>query len=237
LATMTDESVETFYSCLLCQSFAPNHVCIITPERLGLCGAYNWLDGKAAYEIDSTGPNQPVRKGDTLDPLSGQWEGVNEYVLTHSSGNVERFCAYSIMVDPMTSCGCFECIVSVVPECNGVMIVDREFDGMTPCGMTFTTLAGTIGGGLQTPGFIGIGKSYIPSPKFIRAEGGIRRVVWMPSRLREQMRSSLMQRLEAEGIPELIDKIADETVTADPMELLAYCEKVGHPALTMDPLF
>ena len=237
LATMTDESVETFYSCLLCQSFAPNHVCIITPERLGLCGAYNWLDGKAAYEIDSTGPNQPVRKGETLDPLRGQWEGVNEYVLTHSSGNVERLSAYSIMLDPMTSCGCFECIVSVVPECNGVMIVDREFDGMTPCGMTFTTLAGTIGGGLQTPGFIGIGKSYIPSPKFIRAEGGIRRVVWMPSRLREQMRSSLMQRLEAEGIPELIDKIADETVTADPVELLAYCEKVGHPALSMDPLF
>jgi acetyl-CoA synthase len=48
LASMTDESVDTFYSCLLCQSFAPNHVCVVSPERLGLCGAYNWRDAKAA---------------------------------------------------------------------------------------------------------------------------------------------------------------------------------------------
>ena len=63
VAGMTDESVDTFYSCTLCQSFAPNHVCIISPERLGLCGAYNWLDGKAAYEINPHGPNQPIKKG------------------------------------------------------------------------------------------------------------------------------------------------------------------------------
>ena len=237
LATMTDENVETFYSCLLCQSFAPNHVCIITPERLGLCGAYNWLDGKAAYEIDSTGPNQPVTKGACLDPVNGQWQGVNEYVYVTSNRTLEKFCAYSIMTDPMTSCGCFECIVALVPECNGVMIVDRDFDGMTPCGMTFTTLAGMIGGGVQTPGFLGIGKTYITSAKFISAEGGIQRVVWMPSRLREQLRADLEQRVEAEGAGDLLDKIADETVTADPMELMAHCETVGHPAMTMDPLF
>ena len=75
LESMTDESVDTFYSCLLCQSFAPNHVCVITPERLGLCGAYNWLDGKAAYEIDETGPNQPIQKGECLDPVRGHLEG------------------------------------------------------------------------------------------------------------------------------------------------------------------
>ena len=238
LATMTDDNVETFYSCLLCQSFAPNHVCIITPERLGLCGAYNWLDGKAAHEIDSTGPNQPVRKGDCLDPLKGRWKGVDEYLYANSNRTLETFCAYSIMVDPMTSCGCFECIVALVPECNGVMIVDREFDGMTPCGMTFTTLAGMIGGGVQTPGFLGIGKSYITSAKFISAEGGLSRVVWMPSGLREQLRGDLQSRLEASGAAgDLLDKIADETVTADPMELMAHCDAVGHPAMTMDPLF
>jgi acetyl-CoA synthase len=36
---MTDASVNQFYSCTLCQSFAPSHVCIISPERSGLCGA------------------------------------------------------------------------------------------------------------------------------------------------------------------------------------------------------
>jgi len=80
LEAMTDESVDTFYSCLLCQSFAPNHVCVITPERLGLCGAYNWLDGKAAYEIHETGANQPLQKGECLDARKGVWTGVNQYV-------------------------------------------------------------------------------------------------------------------------------------------------------------
>ena len=116
LATMTDESVDTFYSCLLCQSFAPNHVCVITPERLGLCGAYNWLDGKAAYEIDPNGANQPVLKGECLDAVKGRWKGVNEYVYTNSHQTLEYFNAYSIMDAPMTSCGCFECIWPSCPR-------------------------------------------------------------------------------------------------------------------------
>ena len=67
IAGMTDESVETFYSCTICQSYAPDHVCVITPQRLGLCGAYNWLDGRANFEINPTGPNQPIAKGRTID--------------------------------------------------------------------------------------------------------------------------------------------------------------------------
>ncbi len=41
MAGLIDEAVDIFYSCLLCQSFAPSHVCVISPERLGLCGALN----------------------------------------------------------------------------------------------------------------------------------------------------------------------------------------------------
>ena len=93
--SLTDESVDTFYSCLLCQSFAPNHVCVITPERLGLCGAYNWLDGKAAYEIDPTGGNQPLVKGECLDPVRGQWENINEYVYANSKHAIGAVNAYS----------------------------------------------------------------------------------------------------------------------------------------------
>ena len=134
LESMTDESVDTFYSCLLCQSFAPNHVCVITPERLGLCGAYNWLDGKAAYEIDPTGPNQPLPKGECIDPVRGQWQSINEYVYANSKQTIERFNAYSMLEDPMTSCGCFEAIVALLPDCNGVMIVNREYRRRYPGG-------------------------------------------------------------------------------------------------------
>ncbi len=233
LRTMTDESVDIFYSCLLCQSFAPNHVCIITPERLGLCGAYNWLDGKAAFEIDETGPNQPVRKGECTDPVKGVWRGVDDYVYIHSHKTVSSFSAYSIMDYPMTSCGCFEVICAYVPECNGVMVVNREYPGDTPLGMTFTSLAGSVGGGLQTPGFMGCGKFFLTSRKFLSAEGGLARLIWMPRELKTLLARDLRRCFERQGTPDLLDSIADETVSADPDEIRAYLERVGHPALDM----
>ncbi|HNX13955.1 MAG TPA: acetyl-CoA decarbonylase/synthase complex subunit alpha/beta [Oscillospiraceae bacterium] len=236
LEAMTDESVDTFYSCLLCQSFAPNHVCVITPERLGLCGAYNWLDGKAAYEIDETGPNQPLKKGECLDARKGVWKGINEFVYTNSHKTVDSFCAYSLMDHPMTSCGCFEAIVAFVPECNGLMVVNREFPGDTPVGMTFSTLAGSVGGGQQTPGFIGCGKMFLTSKKFIAAEGGFKRLVWMPKELKELLKNDLMQRFTEIGMPELYDMIADETVATNAEEVRAYMEKVKHPALSMEDM-
>jgi acetyl-CoA synthase len=237
VAKMTDESVDTFYSCTLCQSYAPNHVCIISPERLGLCGAYNWLDGKASHEMNPAGPNQPVLKGRVIDPKKGQWEGVNEFVYKASNRTIERFNAYSLMEDPMSSCGCFECIMAILPEANGVMIVNREYPGMTPSGMPFSTLAGSVGGGVQTPGFLGIGRLYITSRKFILAEGGLPRVLWMPKELKEDVKERFIARAEEIGMPDLLDKVADETVGTDMGELLPWWEKVGHPALTMDPLF
>jgi len=236
ISGMSDESVDTFYSCTLCQSFAPNHVCIITPERLGLCGAYSWLDGKAAFEINPTGGNQPILKGKLLDAKLGQWDKINEFVKNTSNKTIERVSMYSLMEDPQSSCGCFECIIAVVPEANGVMIVHRDFNGMTPSGMTFTTLAGSVGGGVQTPGFLGVGKLYLASKKFIFAEGGLPRLVWMPKELKEVLSEKLAKRCKEIGQPDLMDKIADETNATTTEELVAYLEKVGHPALSLPPL-
>jgi acetyl-CoA synthase len=236
LESMTDESVDTFYSCLLCQSFAPNHVCVITPERLGLCGAYNWLDGKAAYEIDETGANQPVKKLECLDPVKGTWKGVNDFVYVNSHKTVKSFCAYSIMDRPMTSCGCFEAIVAYVPECNGVMVVNREFLGETPVGMTFSTLAGNVGGGVQTPGFIGCGKVFLTSRKFLSAEGGFKRLVWMPKELKEQLKGDFDHRFEEAGFENWFDNIADETIATSANDVRAFMEKNHHPALDMDDM-
>jgi acetyl-CoA synthase len=233
LESLTDESVDTFYSCLLCQSFAPNHVCVITPERLGLCGAYNWLDGKAAYEIDPTGPNQPLQKGECIDPVRGQWAAINDYVYANSKQTIRSFNAYSLMEHPMTSCGCFEAIVSVLPELNGVMIVNREYTGETPSGMKFSTLANLAGGGQQTPGMIGVGKAYVTSRKFIAADGGHKRIAWMPRELKETLREDLTAIGERLGIDGYLDLIADETVGTDLTAVRAYMEKVNHPALEL----
>ena len=237
LADLTDDKVEEFYSCTLCQSFAPNHVCVVSPERLGLCGAYNWLDCKASYSINPTGPNQPIKLGKLVDYGKGYWEGVNEYAQGGSHGVVQEVTMYSIMENPMTACGCFECIVMLIPEANGVMIVSREDASMTPAGMTFSSLAGIAGGGLQTPGIMGVGKFYLISPKFISAEGGFKRVIWMSSFLKESMKDEFQAVVEREGDPDLIDRIPDERQVTNVDELLSYLEEHNHPALLMDPIF
>jgi acetyl-CoA synthase len=237
LADLTDESVDEFYTCTLCQSFAPTHVCLVSPQRLGLCGAYNWLDCKASFEINPTGPNQPVRKGRVIDPIKGYWDGLNAIAVKNSQGTVKEVAMYSIMENPMTACGCFECIVMLIPEANGVMVVSREDTSMTPAGMTFSTLAGMAGGGLQTPGVMGVGKYYLTSPKFISSDGGFKRVVWMSSVLKHTMANELQAVAEREGDPDLIAKIADETICTEVDGLLAHMEAVGHPALMMDPIF
>jgi len=233
---MTDEGVETYYSCTLCQSFAPSHVCTISPERTGLCGSYNWMDCKASFEINPTGPNQPVEKGECLDPKLGQWKGVNEFIYKASRQKIDHYNFYSIVYDPMTTCGCCECIAAILPMCNGIMTVNREYTGETPCGMKFTTLAGTIGGGLSTPGFVGHSKYNVCQRKFIAGDGGFERLVWMPKSLKEEIADRIKARAEEIGIPDLPDMIADETIGVTEEEILPFLEEKGHPALKMDPL-
>ncbi|HEX78892.1 MAG TPA: CO dehydrogenase/CO-methylating acetyl-CoA synthase complex subunit beta [Dehalococcoidia bacterium] len=233
---MTDEETDIYYSCTLCQSFAPSHVCTVSPERTGLCGSYNWMDCKAAYEINPTGPNQPVPKGETIDARLGQWKGVNDFIFKASRGKIDHYNFYSIINDPMTTCGCCECIAAVLPICNGVMTVNREYTAMTPCGMKFTALAGTIGGGLSTPGFVGHGKYNITQRKYLSAEGSIKRLVWMPKSLKEEIAERFNVRAKEIGIPNLLDMIADETIGTTEEEILPFLQEKGHPALTMDPI-
>ena len=233
---MRDGDVNTYYSCTLCQTFAPNHVCVITPERPALCGAISWLDGRIAYEISPSGANQPIEKGPVINAQNGEFEGVNRFVKRASHGEIERCSLYSVMEYPMTCCGCFECIALMLPEVNGIMVVNREFKGVTPSGMSFSTLAGTIGGGAQTPGFAGISKGYILSDRFLQGEGGIERLVWMPAQLREELKPRLIKKLAGEGKPAFFDKIADETHAATIEELMVYLDGIQHPALTMKPL-
>ena len=233
---MTDETTEIFYSCTLCQSFAPTHVCVVSPERTGLCGAYNWMDCKASYEINPTGPNQPVPKGEIIDEKLGQWKGVNEFVYKASRQAIDHYNFYSVVHDPMTTCGCCECICVVLPGCNGVMTVHRDYYGETPCGMKFSTLAGMIGGGQSTPGFVGHSKFNITQRKFIKGDGGLLRMVWMPKSLKEEIRERLIKRGEELGVPDLIDRIADETVGTTEEEILPFLKEKDHPALKMEPI-
>ena len=237
LASMTDEAVDRYYTCILCQSFAPAHCCVVTPERLGLCGAVSWLDAKATNELNPNGPCQPIFKEGCLDERTGRYESVNAAIANATHGAVENVTLYSLLEDPMTSCGCFECICGIEPVSNGVIIVNREYSGMTPAGMTFGELASCTGGGVQTPGYLGHGRHFISSKKFCYAEGGIERIVWMPKELKDDVAERLNKTAkELYGIDNFTDMVADETVTTDCEELLNWLTEKEHPVLGMEPL-
>ncbi len=237
LASMTDESVDRYYTCILCQSFAPAHCCVVTPERLGLCGAVSWLDAKATNELDPNGPCQPIFKEGCTDERTGRFASVDKAINDATHGAVETVTLYSILEDPMTSCGCFECICGIEPMSNGVIVVNREFKGMTPAGMTFGELASCTGGGVQTPGYMGHGRHFIASRKFVSAEGGIGRIVWMPKELKDDVAERLNKTaLELLGIESFTDMVADETITCDGEELLNWLTEKNHPVMGMEPL-
>ena len=234
LSSMTDESVDQFYTCILCQSFAPSHCCVVTPERLGLCGAVSWL---ATKELNDAGPCQPISKEGCTDEVKGYYPDVDRMVNAATQGAVEHVSLYSIMEDPMTSCGCFECICGIEPISNGLVVCNREFKGMTPTGMTFGELASMTGGGVQTPGFMGHGRHFIASKKFAAAEGGISRIVWMPKELKDDVAPRLNATAkELLGIDNFCDMIGDETITSDPEELMNFLTEKGHPVMNLAPL-
>lgn len=218
---LREEDVELFYGCVLCQSFAPSHVCVITPERPSLCGALTWFDARAAANIDPKGPNFPIPKGELLNREKGEWSGANEAVSSRSLGAVSRVYLHSALECPHTSCGCFECIVFYIPEVDGFGIVDRGFKDPAVNGLPFSSMAPQASGGMQTPGFVGIGVSYMKSRKFLQGDGGWPRVAWMTSALKEVVKSAMPH--------DLVDKIATERDAKTVDELKSFLVEKGHP--------
>lgn len=220
---LTDEDVPVFYGCALCQSFAPGHVCVITPQRYANCGAISWFDGRAATRIDPKGLIFPIEKGECLDSLKGEYAGVNESAKKRSYGEVSRVYLYSAFTYPHTSCGCFEGIAFYIPEVDGFGIVTRGYREATVNGLPFSAMADSTGGGRQIDGFHGLSLEYMRSPKFLAGEGGYSRVVWMPSDLKEQMKPFIPA--------ELIESISTEKETRNVEELRGFLQSRSHPVI------
>jgi len=222
--SIKDDDVDEFYGCTLCSSFAPSHVCSITPERIALCGSISWFDARAASKVDPKGPNFLIEKGELLDPIKGEYSGINEISAKKSLGEIERVHLHTIL-SPYnhTSCGCFESIAFYIPEVDGVGIVDRNYKGATVNGLTFSTMANSTGGGKQIEGFVGMAIEYMRSKKFFQADGGWKRIVWMPSNIKERVKDAIPE--------ELIDKIATEAEAADLDSLKGFLKAKNHPVV------
>ncbi len=208
---LSDKDVDVFYGCALCQSFAPTHICVITPQRYANCGAISWFDGRAAAGIDPKGPIYAIEKGECMDEENGEYTGVNESAKKRSMGEINRVFLYSAFGYPHTSCGCFEGIAFYIPEVDGFGVVLRGFRDVTVNGLPFSTMADSTAGGRQVDGFHGISIEYMRSPRFLHADGGYDRVVWMPAETKERLKDfipaavypAIATEKDAKTIPEL----------------------------------
>lgn len=220
---LSEEDVDVFYGCVMCQSFAPTHVCVITPDRTALCGAINWFDCRAAAKMDPDGPIFEIPKGKVIDEVKGEYENVNAAVAEKSQGTFDRVYLHSVFGHPHTSCGCFEAVAFYIPELDGIGIVNRDFKGQTPLGIPFSAMAGQCSGGKQMEGFAGLSLEYMKSPKFLQADGGYERIIWLPKDIKEAM---------TEFIPEKLgDKIPTEEDASSISDIKKFLRKTEHPVM------
>ena len=220
---MKDEAADAFYGCTLCQSFAPTHACIITPQRYSNCGAISWFDGRAASRIDPKGPLFKIEKGECLDQWKGEFTGANEALKEKTLGEIDRVWLYTAFDYPHTSCGCFEGLAFYIPEVEGLGLVYRDFKGRTVNGLPFATMADSAAGGRQVDGFHGVSIEYLRSPKFLQVDGGWNRIVWMPSNIKDRVKDYIPA--------DVVNKIATENDVETLDQLKEFLEHQNHPVL------
>jgi len=226
---LKDEDVEEFYGCTLCQSFAPTHCCVITPQRYANCGAISWFDGRAAARVDPKGPIFKIERGECLDAFKGEWSGADQAVKERTMGEIAQIQLYTAQhkpeqnLYPHTSCGCFEAIAFYIPEVDGMGIIDRGFKERSVNGLPFSTMADATAGGRQVDGFHGLSIEYMRSPKFLQVDDGWNRIVWMPASVKERVKDFIPK--------DMVDKIATENDVNTVDELKVFLEKMAHPVV------
>ena len=220
---LKDEEVDKFYGCVLCQSFAPSHMCVITPQRYSNCGAISWFDGRASAQIDPKGPVFAIERGELINAEKGEFSGINEEIKKRTLGEVNQVWLYTAFDHPHTSCGCFEAVAFYIPEVDGFGLVNRSFKGVTVNGLPFSTLADSTAGGRQVDGFHGISIEYMRSPKFLDADGGWKRVVWLPKEIKERVKDFVPK--------DVVDKIATEEDAQSVDALKAFLKEKDHPVV------
>jgi acetyl-CoA decarbonylase/synthase complex subunit beta len=182
----SEDNLDTFYGCTRCRSFSLGHACTVTPDRPAQCSK-PWYMLKA-YAVLAPGntynPCTLIEKGECLDPIKGEYVGVNNSTEIRTEGRVERVYLHSIFEYPHTACSCFQNVAYYIPEVDGIAIMDRGYKGLAPGGMTWTRLANMVAGRQYRDGAATIATQYLRSPKFLQADGGYARVVWMTDTLK-----------------------------------------------------
>jgi acetyl-CoA decarbonylase/synthase complex subunit beta len=158
-----------------------------------------------------------------IDAEKGEYAGVNETVKKKTLGEVNKVWLYTAFDHPHTSCGCFEAVAFYIPEVDGFGLVNRSFKGVTVNGLPFSTLADSTAGGRQVDGFHGLSIEYMRSPKFLEADGGWNRVVWLPKEVKERVKDFIPK--------DVVDKVATEEDAPNVDALKAFLKEKNHPVV------
>ena len=201
IAGVSEEEVESFAVCVGCSPFAPDHVCVLTPERPPQCNrSFQQIKAGALYgyddmssihhrvlhaEVNSFGM---APKGEAIDAIAGEWSGINQAAARLTGGRTKRIQLHSLEEAPTTGCGCFQLVLFQMEE--GIGAMQRGFKGKAPDGRTWEDLHYALAG-KQTPGIAGAAPGYLHSAKFLAAHGGWKSVVWVSTKIAESMGEKL----------------------------------------------
>ena len=197
----SEDEVEEFHMCIDCQPFSHSHVCVITPDRVPMCGrSRNEIKAGALWGADyrpwtrrAVGGERlqhVVSKGESIDAVAGEWAGVNAAASKLTGGAVARVRIHAILDSPHTSCGCFGALAFKIPSIDGIGVMHRGYKGLAPGNLTWYLLANRAGG-KQAPGVTGISLAYLRSPKAFAGEGGLRAVRWVTAKAYESVKAHL----------------------------------------------
>jgi acetyl-CoA decarbonylase/synthase complex subunit beta len=213
IARLRETDEEIIFACESCAPFSREHVCLTHPLRTPMCGR-RWTEMLVGARYMGVSAGRPWRRrgrpenccnvvplGRALDPLKGEYEGLNEFVRTATQGRMQRVFLHSVREHPHSSCGCFAALAWWSDDLGGLGLMHRGFDGAAPDGSTWNSLANRAGG-KQQPGITGVGPDYLRSPKFLQGDGGWPAVKWMTQKLKDDL---------LEDVPEVADIPTEET--------------------------
>jgi hypothetical protein len=205
----TEQSARTFCLCVGCSPFAPDHVCVLTPQRPPQCNRpFGQIKTGALYGYDDmtnihhsrlhrqVNSFQVADKGRCLDPVRGEWEGIDRAVERLSAGRTRRVQLHCLDEFPTTGCGCFRMVMfkTHLPR-PGIGIMAAGYPGRSPDGRSWPDLHYSLAG-KQTPGVAGGAFAYLRSPKFLQAHGGWDAIVWVSPKIAEFMGADLPRHVE-----------------------------------------
>lgn len=204
VARLSAQPPDVVYACEACAPFSREHVCVTHPVRSPMCGRA-WTEMLVGARYMGVSAGRPWRRrgrpenccavvplGRVLDPVKGEYEGLNEFVRQATQGRMQRVYLHSVRDFPHSSCGCFYALAWWSEQMGGLGLMQRGFRGSAPDGSTWDRLANRAGG-KQQPGISGVGLAYLRSPTFLQGDGGWKSVKWMTRKLQEEVREAVPQ--------------------------------------------